>query len=126
MAYAEGEDERVLRAAQIALDEGLAKPILVGRPEVMEMRIESAGLRLKAGPRLRAGRPRGRPALPQYWEAYHQLMGREGVTPEAAKAAVRRSNTLIAALMVHLGDADAMLCGLVGPLRRTTWSTCAT
>ena len=88
VAYAEGEDERVLRAAQFAVDDGLALPILIGRPAVIEARIARANLRIQPG--------------------------RDGTTPETAKAAVRRSNTLIASLMVSLGDADAMLCGLVG------------
>ena len=114
VAYAEGEDERVLRAAQVAIDDGLAKPILIGRPAVIEARIAKAGLRMQLGKDAEVCNPEDDPRFRQYWETYHKLMGREGVTPEAAKAAVRRSNTIIAALMVHLGDADAMLCGLVG------------
>ncbi|QIL72086.1 NADP-dependent malic enzyme [Diaphorobacter sp. HDW4B] len=114
VAYAEGEDERVLRAAQVAIDDGLAKPILIGRPAVIEARIAKAGLRMQLGKDADVCNPEDDPRFRQYWETYHKLMGREGVTPEAAKAAVRRSNTIIAALMVHLGDADAMLCGLVG------------
>ena len=114
VAYAEGEDERVLRAAQVAIDDGLAKPILIGRPAVIQARITKAGLRLQPGKDVEICDPEDDPRFRQYWEAYHKLMGRDGVTPEAAKAAVRRSNTIIAALMVHLGDADAMLCGLVG------------
>jgi malate dehydrogenase (oxaloacetate-decarboxylating)(NADP+) len=114
VAYAEGEDERVLRAVQVALDDGLAKPILIGRPAVIEARIAKAGLRMQLGKDVEICNPEDDPRFRQYWEAYHKLMGRDGVTPEAAKAAVRRSNTIIAALMVHLGDADAMLCGLVG------------
>ncbi|MEG2632810.1 MAG: phosphate acyltransferase, partial [Comamonas sp.] len=114
VAYAEGEDERVLRAVQVAVDDGLAKPILIGRPAVIEARIAKAGLRIVPGKDVEICNPEDDPRFRQYWETYHKLMGRDGVTPEAAKAAVRRSNTLIAALMVHLGDADAMLCGLVG------------
>ncbi|TYK71010.1 NADP-dependent malic enzyme [Comamonas sp. Z1] len=114
VAYAEGEDERVLRAVQVAIDDGLAKPILIGRPAVIEARIAKAGLRLQLGKDVEICNPEDDPRFRQYWETYHKLMGRDGVTPEAAKAAVRRSNTIIAALMVHLGDADAMLCGLVG------------
>jgi malate dehydrogenase (oxaloacetate-decarboxylating)(NADP+) len=114
VAYAEGEDERVLRAVQVAVDDGLAKPILIGRPAVIEARIAKAGLRIQLGKDVEICNPEDDPRFRQYWETYHKLMGRNGVTPEAAKAAVRRSNTLIAALMVHLGDADAMLCGLVG------------
>ena len=114
VAYAEGEDERVLRAAQVAVDDGLAKPILIGRPAVIETRIAKAGLRIQPGKDVEIVNPEDDPRFRQYWETYHKLLGRNGVTPEAAKAAVRRSNTLIAARMVHLNDADAMLCGLVG------------
>ncbi|WKB51759.1 NADP-dependent malic enzyme [Eleftheria terrae] len=114
IAFAEGEDERTLRAVQIALEEGLAKPIVIGRPGVIAQRIERAGLRLKPGVDFELTNPEDDPRFRQYWEAYHRLKGRDGVTPEMAKAAVRRSNTLIASLMVHLGDADGMLCGLVG------------
>jgi len=114
VAYAEGEDERVLRAVQVAVDDGLAKPILIGRPAVIEARIAKAGLRLQLGKDVDIVDPEDDPRFRQYWEAYHALMGRNGVTPEVAKSAVRRSNTVIAALMVHLGDADAMLCGVMG------------
>ena len=114
IAYAEGEDERVLRAAQTAIDDGLAKPSLIGRPAVIQARLAAAGLRLQPGVNIEVCDPDDDPRFRQYWETYHRLMGRNGVTPDAAKAAVRRSNTLIAALMVHVGDADAMLCGLVG------------
>ncbi|HRO61056.1 MAG TPA: NADP-dependent malic enzyme [Burkholderiaceae bacterium] len=114
VAYAEGEDERVLRAAQVAVDDGMARPILIGRPDIIEQRIQRAGLRLKPGRDIEVVNPEDDPRFRQYWEAYHQLMGREGVTPDTAKAMVRRSNTAIAAMMVRLGDADAMLCGLVG------------
>jgi len=114
IAYAEGEDERVLRAVQVSLDEGLVKPILIGRPAVVSMRIARAALRLQAGRDFELVDPENDPRFRRYWEAYRQLRGRDGVSPDMAKAAVRRSNTLIAALMVHLGDADGMLCGLVG------------
>ncbi len=114
VAYAEGEDERVLRAAQLAVDEKLAQPILIGRPAVIEARIAKAGLRLKLGQDFTVVNPESDARFRQYWETYHRIMGRNGITPEAAKAAVRRSNTLIGALAVHLGDADAMLCGMVG------------
>ncbi len=114
VAYAEGEDERVLRAAQVAVDDGMARPILIGRPEIIAQRIQRAGLRLKPGRDIEVVNPEDDPRFRQYWEAYHRLMGREGVTPDTAKAMVRRSNTAIATLMVRLGDADAMLCGLVG------------
>ncbi|SEL50100.1 malate dehydrogenase (oxaloacetate-decarboxylating)(NADP+) [Roseateles sp. YR242] len=112
--YAEGEDERVLRAVQVALDEGLAKPTLIGRPEVIQMRIQRAGLRLKLGEDVAVIDPENDARFRQYWEAYHEVMGREGFTPEMSKSAVRRSNTTIGALAIRLGDADAMICGLVG------------
>jgi malate dehydrogenase (oxaloacetate-decarboxylating)(NADP+) len=114
IAYAEGEDERVLRAAQLAIEEKIATPILIGRPAVIEMRIAKAGLRMKLGETVECINPESDTRFRQYWETYARKMGRHGVTPEAAKAAVRRSNTLIGALAVELGDADAMLCGMVG------------
>ncbi len=114
VAYADGEDERALRAAQIAIDDGLATPILVGRPAVIATRIEKAGLRMRLGVDVQNVNPEDDPRFRQYWEEYHKLMARDGVTPAVAKAAVRRSNTIIAALMVRLGDADAMICGLSG------------
>nr|WP_255719334.1 NADP-dependent malic enzyme [Pelomonas sp. P8] len=116
--YAEGEDERVLRAVQVALDEGIAKPTLIGRPAVLEARIQRAGLRLKLGADVAVIDPEDDPRFRQYWEAYHQRMKRNGVTPEMAKSAVRRSNTAIGALAIELGDADAMICGMVGRFDR--------
>jgi malate dehydrogenase (oxaloacetate-decarboxylating)(NADP+) len=114
VVYAEGEDERVLRAVQVVLDEGLAKPVLVGRPEVVKMRIERAGLRLQAGRDFELVDPESDTRFRSYWETYRGLMARDGVTAEGAKAAVRRSNTLIASLMLRRGEADALICGLVG------------
>ncbi len=112
--YAEGEDERVLRAVQVALDEKLTRPTLIGRPEVIAMRIQRAGLRMKLGEDVQVIDPDNDARFRHYWERYHQVMGRRGVTPEMAKAAVRRSATTIGALAIELGDADAMICGLVG------------
>ncbi|WP_457419092.1 NADP-dependent malic enzyme [Roseateles sp. P5_E7] len=116
--YAEGEDERVLRAVQVALDEGIAKPTLIGRPAVLEARIQRAGLRLKLGDDVAVIDPEEDPRFRLYWEAYHARMKRNGVTPEMAKSAVRRSNTAIGALAIELGDADAMICGMVGRFDR--------
>jgi malate dehydrogenase (oxaloacetate-decarboxylating)(NADP+) len=114
VAFADGEDERALRAAQMAIDDGLATPILIGRPAVIEARIAKAGLRLRLGVDVENVNPEDDPRFRQYWEHYHGLMKRNGATPEVAKAAVRRSNTIIGSLMVSLGDADALICGLVG------------
>ena len=114
IVFAEGEDERTLRAVQIGLEEGIVRPIVIGRPAVVAQRIERAGLRLKPGVDFELTNPEDDPRFRSYCEAYHLIKGRDGVTPEAAKTAVRRSNTLIASLMVRLGDADGMLCGLVG------------
>ena len=114
VAFAEGEDDRVLRAAQLAIDEGLARPVLIGRPGVIETRVKKAGLHIDLARDVEIVDPENDSRFRTYWEAYHRLMGRRGISPEASKAMVRRSNTTIAALMVHLGDADAMLCGLVG------------
>jgi malate dehydrogenase (oxaloacetate-decarboxylating)(NADP+) len=114
VAYADGEDERALRAAQMAIDDGLAWPILIGRPSVITARIEKAGLRMRLGVDVENCNPEDDPRFRQYWERYHQLMVRSGATPDVAKAAVRRSNTIIGSLMVSLGDADALVCGLAG------------
>ena len=114
VAYADGEDERTLRAAQLAIDEKIAQPILIGRPAVIAARIEKAGLRMRLGAEVANVNPEDDPRFRQYWEAYHQIMKRHGVSPSVAKAAVRRSNTVIGALMLSLGDADALICGLSG------------
>ncbi|MBL8314703.1 MAG: NADP-dependent malic enzyme [Rubrivivax sp.] len=114
VVFAEGEDERVLRAVQVVLDEGLARPVLVGRPEVVKMRVARAGLRLEVGRDFELCDPEHDPRFRSYWELYRSLKAREGVTPEVAKATVRRSNTLIASLMLRRGEADALICGLVG------------
>jgi malate dehydrogenase (oxaloacetate-decarboxylating)(NADP+) len=114
VAYADGEDERALRAAQMAIDDHLAVPILIGRPSVIAARIEKAGLRMRLGVDVENVNPEDDPRFRQYWEHYHLLMKRNGASPEVAKAAVRRSNTIIGSLMVSLGDADALICGLVG------------
>ena len=114
VVFAEGEDERVLRAVQVVVDEGLARPILVGRPAVIETRLKRAGLRVQPGREIELVNPEDDPRYRACWEDYQRLMGRNGVTPSMAKAALRRSNTLISATLMRLGDADAMLCGVVG------------
>ena len=112
--YAEGEDERVLRAVQTVLDEGLARPTLIGRPSVIAARVRRAGLRFKPGEDVPVVDPENDPRFREYWTEYQALMGRRGVTPEMAKAQIRRSTTTIGAIAVRRGDADAMLCGMVG------------
>ena len=114
VAYADGEDERALRAAQMAIDEKIAQPILIGRPAVIAARIEKAGLRMRLGVDVENVNPEEDARFRQYWEHYHQLMKRNGVSPAVAKATVRRSNTVIGSLMVALKDADALICGLAG------------
>jgi malate dehydrogenase (oxaloacetate-decarboxylating)(NADP+) len=114
VVYAEGEDERVLRAVQAAIDEGLVRPILVGRPAVIESRVLRAGLRIRAGADFELVDPEDDARFRDYWTDYRQLMGRRGVTPELAKATIRRSGTTLAAMMVRRGDAEAMVCGMVG------------
>ena len=114
VVYTQGEDERVLRAVQVVIDEGIARPILVGRPEVVKRRAERLGLRLQRGVNFDLVDPGDDPRYRDYWTAYHRLAERRGVTPEAAKLDMRRRSTLIGAMLVHQGEADAMLCGMIG------------
>ncbi|MDO8291722.1 MAG: NADP-dependent malic enzyme [Gallionella sp.] len=113
LVYAEGEDPRVLHAVQTVVDEGIAYPILVGRPAVIEQRIAKLGLRVRAGEHFELVNPENDPRYREYWSEYHRLMQRHGVTPDSAKREMRRHTTLIAAMLVHRGAADAMLCGTV-------------
>jgi len=117
VVYAEGEDERVLRAAQAAVDERLAKPILVGRPDVISRRIERLGLRIRIGQEVEIVNPLSDPRYDAYTALYHEIMARKGISPAAAKTVVRSNTTVIAALMLRRKEADAMLCGTVGPFR---------
>jgi len=112
--YAEGEDERVLRAAQVLIEEGIARPLLIGRPEIIERRIKQLGLRLEVGRDIEIVNPASDPRYPDYVAHYHRLMERKGVSPDLARTLVRTNSTVIAALAVHKGDADAMICGTVG------------
>jgi malate dehydrogenase (oxaloacetate-decarboxylating)(NADP+) len=114
VVYAEGEDERVLRAVQIVVDEGLAQPVLVGRPQVVEQRIERLGLRVKPGREFQLVNPELDPRYRDYWMSYHKLTERKGVSPGYARIEMRRRNTLIGAMMMYKGEADAMLCGTFG------------
>jgi malate dehydrogenase (oxaloacetate-decarboxylating)(NADP+) len=114
VVYCEGEDERVLRAVQAVKDEGLAQPVLIGRPEVIEHRLLRAGLRIRAGVDFEVVNPLSDPRYRDLCSEYHQLLGRQGVTPEMAKQALRSDATLIGAMLLRRGDVDAMLCGTVG------------
>ena len=109
--YADGEDERVLRAAQVVIDEKIAHPILIGRPAVIEMRIEKFGLRLNPGVDFEIVNPEDDERFNETWSGYYKLQGRNGVTPDIAKAMVRKHNSLIGVMLLQRGDADALLCG---------------
>ncbi len=113
VVYCEGEDERVLRAAQVVVDESLARPILVGRPEVLLPRIEKFGLRIKPERDFDLVNPNSDARFRDYWQVYHGLMERKGVSVDYAKREVSRRTTLMGALMVRHGDADAMICGTI-------------
>ncbi len=112
--YAEGEDERVLRAVQVVLEEKLARPILVGRPSVVEARIKRFGLAIKAGKDFDLINPEDDPRYRSYVQSYIDVAGRRGVTPDTARTVVRTNATVIAALAVIRGEADAMICGVEG------------
>ncbi|HXR58330.1 MAG TPA: NADP-dependent malic enzyme [Burkholderiales bacterium] len=114
VVYAEGEDERVLRATQIVLDEGLAKPILIGRPAVIEQRIERLGLRIRPGRDFELVNPELDPRYRDYWQTYYRLTERKGVSPEYARLEMRRRQTLIGAMLMYKGEADGLLCGTFG------------
>ena len=114
IVYAEGEDERVLRAVQVVVDEGLARPILVGRPTVLKQRVERFGLRLEPGKDFDVINPEHDDRYRDYWQEYYRLTERKGVSQAYAKIEMRRRLTLIGAMMIHMGDADGMLCGTFG------------
>ena len=114
VVFAEGEQRNVLRAVQTVVDEGLARPILIGRPEVIEKRIRELDLRIRIGQHVEVGDTQSDQRFTEYWKLYHSLMSRRGVSPEYARSVVRSRNTVISALMVRRGDADAMICGAVG------------
>ena len=117
VAYAEGEEERVLRAVQVVVDEGLARPTLIGRPAVIEQRVEKFGLRLQAGRDYDLVNPEQDHRYRDYWQTYHRLTERKGVTAQFAKIEMRRRLTLISAMLLHKGEVDGLLCG--------TWGTTA-
>jgi malate dehydrogenase (oxaloacetate-decarboxylating)(NADP+) len=118
IVYAEGEDERVLRAAQTVIDEKLAQPVLIGRRRVIESRLRKLGLRMKIGEDFDLVDPQSDPRYEEYSDFYHRLMERRGISPDAARTMVRTSTTLIAALMIKRGQAEAMLCGTYGRYAR--------
>jgi malate dehydrogenase (oxaloacetate-decarboxylating)(NADP+) len=113
LVYAEGEDVRVLHAVQTVVDEGIAYPILVGRPAVIEQRIARLGLRIRAGVDFELVNTESDPRFREFYTEYHRLMQRRGVTLDSAKREMRRRNTLIAAMLVRMNEADAMLCGTI-------------
>ncbi len=115
IVFCEGEDERVLQAVHVVITEGLADPILIGRPAVVEKRIAELGLRLRAGKHFELINPDSYSSYEEYWTWYYQLMERRGVSPELAQREVRRRTTLIGAMLVHFGAADGLICGMFPP-----------
>ena len=118
VVYTEGEEETILRAVQTVIEEGLARPVLLGRPEVITRRIERIGLNLQPGRDFELVNIHSDPRFNDYWQQYHQLAERRGVTPALAKSLVRSRGTLIGALMLARGEADAMICGMVGRFQK--------
>jgi malate dehydrogenase (oxaloacetate-decarboxylating)(NADP+) len=114
IVFAEGEEERVLRALQIIVDEKIASPILIGRPTVLEQRIKKFGLRLNPGIDFQIVNPELDPRYRDYWQSYLQMTSRKGVTEQYAKLEMRRRHTLIGSMLIHKGDADGMICGTFG------------
>ena len=117
LVYAEGEERRVLQAAQQVIDEDIAQPILVGRASIIEKRIKELGLRMRPGVDVELCNILQDPRFRDYWTYYHEIMGRRGVTPRGAQKAVRTDPTVVATIMLQKGEADAMLCGAVGAFR---------
>jgi malate dehydrogenase (oxaloacetate-decarboxylating)(NADP+) len=114
VAYAEGEEERVLRACQVVVDEGVARPTLIGRPEIIAQRISKFGLRLTAGRDYEIVNTENDHRFRDYWQTYHRLTARKGVTAQLAKIEMRRRLTLIGAMLLKTGEVDGMLCGTWG------------
>ncbi|MFZ5962064.1 NADP-dependent malic enzyme [Thalassococcus sp. BH17M4-6] len=117
IVLAEGEDERVLRASQAILQETTEQPILIGRPEVIEARCERLGLEIRPDRDFKIVNPENDPRYRDYWESYHNLMCRRGVTPDLARAIMRTNTTAIGAVMVHRDEADSLICGTFGEFR---------
>ncbi|MGR3434215.1 MAG: NADP-dependent malic enzyme [Shimia sp.] len=114
VVFAEGEDERVIRTAQAVLEETTESPILIGRPDVIAARCERLGLKIRPGTDFQLVDPNDDPRYRDYWETYHQMMARQGVTPDIARAVLRTNTTAIGAVMVHRGEADTLICGTFG------------
>ncbi|MDA0962811.1 MAG: phosphate acyltransferase, partial [Proteobacteria bacterium] len=114
IVFAEGEDERVLRAAQAILEETTDSPILIGRPEVIDARCERHGLAIRPGRDFEIVNPENDPRYRDYWGTYHSIMSRRGVTPDLARAIMRTNTTAIGAVMVHREEADSLICGTFG------------
>ncbi|HTN47834.1 MAG TPA: NADP-dependent malic enzyme [Burkholderiaceae bacterium] len=114
IVFAEGEEERVLRAVQVVVDEGLAHPILIGRPDVIERRLQRFGLRMHIGQDVELVNPQQDARYRDYWESYHRIAARRGVTAQYAKIEMRRRHTLIGSMMIHKNDADGLICGTYG------------
>mgnify|MGYP001232794512 FL=1 len=118
VVYAEGEERRVLHAAQVVIDEGMARPILIGRRGVVDRRIKELGLRIRPDSDFELVDPENDSRYQKYWTEYHKLQARRGVSPEMARTVIRTSTTAIAAMMLKLGEADSMLCGTYGQFQR--------
>jgi malate dehydrogenase (oxaloacetate-decarboxylating)(NADP+) len=118
IVFAEGEEERVLRAVQIVVDEGIAMPILIGRPAVIEQRLQRYGLRLVAGTDFTVVNPERDERYRDYWQTYFKMMARRGITEQLAKVEMRRRTTLIGAMLIHKGEADGMICGTISTTHR--------
>jgi malate dehydrogenase (oxaloacetate-decarboxylating)(NADP+) len=114
LVFAEGEDERVLHAARSMIQEGVDRPVLIGRPEVIQTRLERAGIELDPGRDFEICNPEDDPRYKDYWTEYHQIMERRGITPDLARTILRTNTTAIAAIMVRRGEADSMICGTFG------------
>ena len=116
--YAEGEEQKVLRAAQVVIDEGIGRPLLVGRAEVVKARIARLGLRMRQGEEFDLVDPENDRRYNEYWRDYHQIMERRGTSPAQARVVLRTSNTVIAAMLLRNGEGDAMVCGTIGQYQR--------
>jgi malate dehydrogenase (oxaloacetate-decarboxylating)(NADP+) len=124
IVFAEGEDDRILRAMQVIVDDKIAKPILIGRRRVIETRIKRFGLRAKIDEDFQVVDPEDDPRYKEYWTLYHSLMERRGITPAVAKTVLRTNTTVIAALLMIKGEADGMICGTVGEYHKHLGHVC--